>query len=66
VTEDFVEIVEIFTRKKWFRRVGDGPLEEVDLTLYGGVVPVVFLDDKMEWVKQTKLLPGRTIWRKSS
>jgi hypothetical protein len=64
VAEDFVKIVEIVTRKKWFRRVGDGLMEEVDLLPYGGVVPFVFLDDKVEWVMQTKLLPGRAIWPK--
>lgn len=61
MAEDTVEIVEIFTRKKWYRRVGDGPLEEVDLGHYGGVVPVIFFDDNIAWAKQTKLVERREL-----
>jgi hypothetical protein len=46
--DDAIEVIEIFTRKKWFRKIGGGPLEEVDLRPYGGKVPVVLLGDRIE------------------
>lgn len=61
MSEGTVEVVEIFTRKKWYRRVGDGPTEEVDLRLYGGVVPFIFLSNTIDWVKQTKFVGKREL-----
>lgn len=59
-----VEITEIFTRKKWFRKIGDGPMEEVDLLPYDGVVPLVFLDDTVSWVMQKSLKAEEEIVQK--
>jgi hypothetical protein len=65
IAEDTVEVVEIFTRKKWFRRIGNGLMEEVDLLPFGGVVPLLFLDNTIDWVEQTQLWE-RSKWLKYS
>lgn len=41
----YVRVREIFTRKQWFRKIGDGPWQEMDLTAFHGLPPVAWLDN---------------------
>lgn len=47
-----ISVDDLFTRTEWFRRIDNGPWEKVDLTPYGGNVPVVFLKPDIDWVQE--------------
>lgn len=68
--QNYVVIQEEFTETSWRRKIGDGPWEDIDLSLYGGRAPVVFLKGpkvgyQETWVskKEAKLLcqPSREV-----
>jgi hypothetical protein len=44
-TIDRIVIHDLYIRNppRWFRRIGNGPWEPVDLSLFGGKLPVVWL-----------------------
>jgi len=49
----------ITIRERWYRdrgerKIGDGPWKPIDLSVYGGRVPVVFLNDRADWVETEK------------
>jgi len=46
---DIITILEKWTRTEGWRKVGNGPWERIDLTPYGGIVPVVFLNPRIDW-----------------
>jgi hypothetical protein len=50
---DHIVIIERWTRKEGWRKVGNGSWEPIDLAAYGGRVPVVFLNDKIDWTETT-------------
>ena len=46
-----IVITERWTRTDGWRRVGYGPWEPIDLTPYGGKVPIAFGND-VQWIMQ--------------
>lgn len=50
----FVVVRERYTRNppKWERRIADGPWREMDLSPFGGTLPVVWLNPHADWVEQ--------------
>lgn len=43
----FITVMERWTPTSGERKIGDGPWEPIDLSLYGGKTPFVFLQEKV-------------------
>lgn len=52
-----VIVQDIYTESIWLQKIGDGPWKKIDLSVYGGKVPVV-LGSKTSW-SMTETLYGR-------
>jgi hypothetical protein len=57
---DRITILERWTQTSGQRKIGDGPWEDIDLSLYGGRVPFVFWKEPPEglvWETVTWMTP---------
>jgi len=60
---DTIKVIDLFTDSKWYRKIGAGAWEEVDLRPYGGRPPVVISMTGTEAVVESMVTKEEAILR---